>query len=159
MGPGVLRRVRILLVDERRAHRAEVARALGRLGHIVSETEDVLAANTLLEAGEPFDAAIVAAGSDRDRALDLIARLGSEAGCPVIAILDAEDPPFIREAAARGVFAYLTFGDICGGRLEGTIAIAVHRYAASRIDARAGVRNLGRESLENGGCRQIATLD
>ena len=33
-----------------------------------------------------------------------------QAACPVIALLDVQDGAFIREAAKRGIFAYITDG-------------------------------------------------
>ena len=56
------------------------------------------------------DAAIVIVGESSEHALDLIGRIVTEAACPVIAILDVEDKAFIRDAAKRGIFAYITLG-------------------------------------------------
>jgi hypothetical protein len=35
-----------------------------------------------------------------------------EAACPVILLLHAPDPPFVREASKRGIFAYITDSDV-----------------------------------------------
>lgn len=46
-----------------------------------------------------------------DHALDLIAESVPGASCPVIALLSAKDPAYVREAAKRRVFAYIVDGD------------------------------------------------
>jgi response regulator NasT len=40
-------------------------------------------------------------------ALDLIDNIVREAACPVIVLIHAPDPAFVKEAAKRGVFAYI----------------------------------------------------
>ena len=45
--------------------------------------------------------------------LDLIDKdLVREAACPVIVLLHARDPQFIREASKRGVFAHISDDDV-----------------------------------------------
>ncbi|HEX7248556.1 MAG TPA: ANTAR domain-containing protein, partial [Actinomycetota bacterium] len=51
-----------------------------------------------------------------------------EAACPVIAILDAEDPAFIQEAAQIGIFAYIADGDTAT-ELRSAIDIVLRRFA------------------------------
>ncbi len=53
------------------------------------------------------DVALIGLGLHSDHALELISEIVREASCPVIALLSAEDPAYIREAAKRGVFAYI----------------------------------------------------
>jgi len=50
-----------------------------------------------------------------------------EATCPVIALIDVEDPVFIREAAKRGVFAYITSGE--ADELQSSLDIVLRRFA------------------------------
>jgi response regulator NasT len=50
-----------------------------------------------------------------------------EAACPVIALLEVEDVDFIREAARRGVFAYLVDGET--EELESALDITLQRFA------------------------------
>jgi response regulator NasT len=60
-------------------------------------------------------------------ALDLISEIVREASCPVIAILHAGDPAYIREAAKRGVFAYIVDGT--PEELQSAIDITLQRFA------------------------------
>ena len=58
----------------------------------------------------------------------MISAVVQEAACPVIALLEADDPAMITEAAKRGVFAYV----ILNGRpqdLENALDITLRRYA------------------------------
>ena len=47
----------------------------------------------------------------------------------MIAILDVEDPAFIRQAAKRGVFAYLTTNESDDDQLESAIDVVLARFA------------------------------
>ena len=73
------------------------------------------------------DVALVGLGSSSDHALELISRIVQEAACPVIALLEADDPGFVNEAAKRGVFGYITDGD--PGELQSEIDIVLRRFA------------------------------
>ena len=126
MKPAPIRQLRILVADERRQHLEHVARVVTRLGHAVIAKETNISAVAALTEQEPLDVAIVAVGADTEHALDLIGRIVREATCPVIALLDVEDPSFIREAAKRGVFAYIANGD---DQFEGAIEVVLHRFA------------------------------
>ena len=46
---------------------------------------------------------------------------------PVIALLHTHDPAYVREAARRGVFAYIVDGD--SGELQSAIDITLQRFA------------------------------
>ena len=62
-----------------------------------------------------------------EHALDLITEIVREASCPVIALLTAKDPGYVREAAKRGVFAYIVDGD--AEELQSAIDITLKRFA------------------------------
>ena len=126
MKPVPIRQLRILVADERRQNLEHVARVVTRLGHAVIAKETNISAVAALTEQEPLDVAIVAVGADTEHALDLIGRIVREATCPVIALLDVEDPSFVREAAKRGVFAYIANGD---DQFEGAIEVVLHRFA------------------------------
>ena len=68
------------------------------------EVQDVGA----VTARERPDVALVGLGASSDHALGLIEKIVQEASCPVIVLLHAPDPEFIKEASKRGVFAYIT---------------------------------------------------
>jgi two-component system, response regulator / RNA-binding antiterminator len=74
------------------------------------------------------DAAIVIVGKSSEHALELIVRTVTEAACPVIAILDVEDEAFIRDAAKRGIFAYITLGRDASA-LQSSLDVVLSRFA------------------------------
>jgi len=120
-------RLRILVADGRRGVLDEVARTVTGLGHeVVGEASlgDVAALTASLRP----DAAIVIVGESSGHALDLIGRIVTEASCPVIAILDVEDEAFIREAARRGIFAYITMGREAAA-LQSSLDVVLSRFA------------------------------
>jgi AmiR/NasT family two-component response regulator len=59
-------------------------------------------------ARERPDVALVGLGESSDHALMLIEKIVQESACPVIVLLHAADPQFVKEASKRGVFAYIT---------------------------------------------------
>jgi AmiR/NasT family two-component response regulator len=62
-------------------------------------------------ARERPDVALVGLGESSDHALQLVEKIVHEAACPVIALIHAPDPDFVKEASKRGVFAYITDAD------------------------------------------------
>jgi len=71
------------------------------------EVEDVGA----VTARERPDVALVGLGESSEHALQLVEKIVHEAACPVIALIHASDPDFVREASKRGAFAYITDAD------------------------------------------------
>ena len=129
MSEGTLRPLRVLLANERPEHLEQIAFVITRLGHRVTAREtDIAAVAELTEVGI-FDVAIVGVGENTEHALDLIGRIVREANCPVIAILDVEDPAFIHQAAKRGVFAYITASDASDDQLASSIDVVLARFA------------------------------
>src|SRR5471030_2631083 len=102
-----LKHLRVLIANERRDRLEVLAQVVIGLGHDVIareiEVTEVAAATTK----EHPDVALVGLGLSSEHALDLISEIVREASCPVIAILHAENPAYIHEAAKRGVFAYI----------------------------------------------------
>jgi response regulator NasT len=78
-------------------------------------------------ARERPDVALVGLGLSSEHALELIAEIVREASCPVIALLTAEDPGYVNEAAKRGVFAYIVDGR--AEELQSAIDITLRRFA------------------------------
>jgi DNA-binding NtrC family response regulator len=103
--------LRVLIANERKDRLALVAPIVAALGHEVIareiEVEDVGA----VTARERPDVALVGLGESSDHALGLIERIVREAACPVITLIHAPDPGFVKEASKRGVFAYITDAD------------------------------------------------
>jgi AmiR/NasT family two-component response regulator len=121
--------LRVLIANERRDRLALVAPIVAALGHDVIareiEVEDVGA----VTARERPDVALVGLGASSDHALGLIERIVREAACPVIALIHAPDPQFVKEAAKRGVFAYITDADAEGDGWQSSIDIVLRRFA------------------------------
>lgn len=120
-------RLRILVSDGQGHRLDEVLQTVTLLGHeVVGQTAlgEVAAASASVRP----DAAIVIVGEGTEHALDLIGRIVTEAACPVIAILDVEDEAFIRRAAKRGIFAYITLGRDASA-LQSSLDVVLSRFA------------------------------
>jgi AmiR/NasT family two-component response regulator len=120
-----LERLRILVSDGKGHRLEEVTHTVTSLGHEVvghSSLGDVAATTASIRP----DAAIV--GESSEHALELIGRSVTEAACPVIAILDVEDEAFIRDAAKRGIFAYITLGR-ASSALQSSLDVVLSRFA------------------------------
>jgi response regulator NasT len=119
--------LRVLIANERRFRLELLGHVVTGLGHEVVAAEvdvrDVGAAT----AREHPDVALVGLGESSQHALELIEQIVRESTCPVIALLSAEDPGFVREAANRGVFAYVV--DTVPEELQSAIDITLRRFA------------------------------
>ena len=97
------------------------------LGHEVIareiEVEDVAA----VTARERPDVALVGLGESSQHALELIDQIVREAACPVIVLIHARNPEFIKEASKRGVFAHITDADV--DDWQSSIDIVLRRFA------------------------------
>ena len=71
--------------------------------------------------------ALVGLGESSDHALMLIEKIVQESACPVIVLIHAADPDFVREASKRGIFAYITDGE--GADWQSSIDIVLRRFA------------------------------
>ena len=119
--------LRILIANERRDRLELLAQVVGGLGHEVVAVEvDVEQVGATTTQEHP-DVALVGLGESSQHALELIEQIVRKASCPVIALLAAEDPIFIREAANRGVFAYIV--DTVPEELQSAIDITLLRFA------------------------------
>ena len=87
------------------------------------------------------DVALVVLGPSTEHALQLIGEIVHEAACPVIALLSEKDPAYVREAAKRGVFAYIVDAD--AEELQSSIEITLQRF--SEFDSLQGT--LGRRAV------------
>jgi response regulator NasT len=118
--------LRVLIANERRDRLELLAEVVTGLGHVVVARETEVADVAAVTARERPDVALVGLGLSSEHALDLIDRIVSESTCPVIALLTAEDPAWIREAARRGVFAYIV--DTEANELQSAIDITLQRF-------------------------------
>jgi AmiR/NasT family two-component response regulator len=96
------------------------------LGHVVVARETVVARVGEATRRERPDVALVELDQSQTHALELISQIVEEAACPVIAMIDSEDPTFVREAAERGVFAYVADGEV--DELQSSLEIVLRRF-------------------------------
>jgi len=120
------RHLRILIANERRDRLELLAQVVTELGHNVIAREIEVKEVGAVTAREHPDVALVGLGLSSKHALDLIGEIVREASCPVIALLAAQDPGYVREAAKRGVFAYII--DSTPDELQGAIDITLQRF-------------------------------
>jgi response regulator NasT len=119
--------LRVLIANERKDRLELLAGVVAGLGHEVIAREIDVKEVGAVTAREHPDVAFVGLGLSSDHALELIAEIVHESTCPVIALLSAKDPMYIREAAKRGVFAYIVDAD--AEELQSAIEITLQRFA------------------------------
>jgi AmiR/NasT family two-component response regulator len=121
------RSLRILIANERKDRLARIAEIVTGLGHeVISRELEVSEVAEATEREQP-DLAFVGLGVSGEHALDMISEIVREASCPVIALLEADDPVWVNEAAKRGIFAYIVDGN--PQEMQSAIDITLRRYA------------------------------
>jgi len=123
----VRRPLRILIANERKDRLARIAEVVTGLGHeVISRELEVSEVAAATEREHP-DLAFVGLGVSGEHALDMISEIVREASCPVIALLEGDDPVWVNEAAKRGIFAYIVDGR--AEEMQSAIDITLRRYA------------------------------
>jgi AmiR/NasT family two-component response regulator len=122
-----VRHLRVLIANEKRERLELLAQVVAGLGHEVIAREIHVTEVGGVTARERPDVALVGLGLDSEHALGLISEIVHEASCPVIALLSANDPVYVHEAAKRGVFAYIV--DSSPEDLQSAIDITLQRFA------------------------------
>jgi AmiR/NasT family two-component response regulator len=118
--------LRVLIANERRDRLELLAQVVSGLGHeVIARSVDVREVGAVTARERP-DVALVGLGLSSEHALTLIAEIVREAHCPVIALLSAKDPAYVKEAAKRGVFAYIV--DTTPEELQSAIDITLQRF-------------------------------
>jgi len=118
--------LRVLIANERKDRLALVAPIVAALGHEVIAREIDVEDVGAVTARERPDVALVGLGESSRHALGLIEKIVHESACPVIVLLHAPDPGFVKEASKRGVFAYITDAD--AKEWQGSIDIVLRRF-------------------------------
>jgi AmiR/NasT family two-component response regulator len=118
--------LRVLIANERRDRLELLAQVVIGLGHDVIARETEVTHVAALTAAEHPDVALVGLGESSEHALELITEIVREASCPVVAILNNDDPAYVHEAAKRGVFAYIVEGT--PDELQSAIDITLQRF-------------------------------
>jgi len=122
-----IQRLRVLIANERRDRLELLARVVSGLGHeVIARSIDVREVGAVTARERP-DVALVGLGLSSEHALTLIAEIVREAHCPVIALLSAKDPAYVKEAAKRGVFAYIV--DTTPEELQSAIDVTLQRFS------------------------------
>jgi AmiR/NasT family two-component response regulator len=118
--------LRVLIANERRDRLELLAQVVSGLGHeVIARSVDVREVGAVTARERP-DVALVGLGLSSEHALTLIAEIVREAYCPVIALLSVKDPAYVREAAKRGVFAYIV--DTTPEELQSAIDVTLQRF-------------------------------
>ena len=121
------KRLRVLIANERRDRVELLARIIIGLGHdVIAREIDVREVGAVTVREQP-DVALVGLGRSSEHALHMISQIVRDATCPVIAVLQVDDPEYVRQAARRGVFAYLLHDD--PEELQSAIDITLARFA------------------------------
>ncbi len=119
--------LRVLIANERKDRLALVAPIVVALGHEVIAREIEVEDVGPVTAQERPDVALVGLGQSSEHALGLIDKIVREAACPVIVLLHAPDPAFVKEASKRGVFAHISDNDV--EDWQSSIDIVLRRFA------------------------------
>ena len=119
--------LRVLIANERRDRLELLAQVVAGLGHDVVARETDVTEVAAATTRERPDVALVGLGLHSEHALELISEIVREASCPVIALLPGDDPAYVREAARRGIFAYIV--DSTPGELQSAIDVTLQRFA------------------------------
>src|SRR5437667_8927935 len=122
-----IQQLRVLIANERRDRLELLASVVTGLGHDVIARRIHVKEVGAVTARERPDVALVGLGLSSEHALDLISEIVREAYCPVIALLSARDPSYIRDAAKRGIFAYIV--DSTPEELQSAIDITLQHFA------------------------------
>jgi len=119
--------LRVLIANERKDRLALVAPMVANLGHDVIAREVDVADVGGVTARERPDVALVGLGKSSEHALAMIDKIVQEAACPVILLIHAPDPAFVKEASKRGIFAYITDAEV--DDWQSAIDIVLRRFA------------------------------
>jgi AmiR/NasT family two-component response regulator len=119
--------LRVLIANERKDRLALVAPIVVALGHEVIAREIDVEDVGAVTARERPDVALVGLGESSEHALDMIDTIVRESACPVIVLLHAPDPAFLKEASKRGIFAHISDDDV--EDWQSSIDIVLRRFA------------------------------
>ena len=122
-------RLQVLIANEQHDRLENITAIVEALGHeIVGRAVHIREVGPLSRS-TGAEVALVGLGLDGEHALEQISQIVQEAACPVIALLDAEDPSYVDQAAQRGVFAYVVLNGEEAAELQGAIDITLRRFA------------------------------
>jgi response regulator NasT len=117
----------VLVANESFERLARATAIIEALGHRVVARATTLETVASITRQELPDVALVGLGGNPEQALQTISNIVQEAACPVIALLDFDDPDYVNEAAERGVFAYVINSN--ARELQNALDITLRRFA------------------------------
>jgi response regulator NasT len=127
---GATQALRVLAADEDRDALDATVRMLGELGHEVTACAvGVREAAARIAADDP-DLAVVVLHDDPQHALELIDEISEYASGPVIALVEEDDPAFVKAAAERGLDAVARPDST--EAVQSAIELALQRHAERR---------------------------
>jgi AmiR/NasT family two-component response regulator len=133
-GSGALR---ALVADERPDTLEAAAELVRAAGHEVLACCSRLEGVAALAAEHGVELVVVAVHRDAPHALALVERLNDTALCPVVLLLDDDDPDLVGQALDRGLDAYANRAT--PGALQTAIDLAGRRFAAQEATERRGL--------------------
>jgi len=119
--------LRVLIADEDVRHLDSLAEVLRHLGHEVTALAISPSQAAERIAAEDPAVALVSLHEDAEHALALIEEIAEYASGPVIAVIEREDPEFVRRAADVGIYAYAQ--PLNPTSIQNAIEVAVRRRA------------------------------
>ena len=122
-------RLQVLVANEQHARLEKITAMVDALGHEIVGSAVEIGEVGPLSRSTGAEVALVGLGLDGEHALEEISEIVHEAACPVIALIDAEDPSYVQEAAKRGVFAYVVLDGEEAAELQGALDITLRRFA------------------------------
>lgn len=129
--------LRVLIADEDQSELSALAEIVRHLGHEVSAYAASPGEAATRIAEEDPAVALVALHEDTEHALALIEEISEYASGPVIAVIETEDPVFIRRAAELGIYAYARPSTPTS--VQNAIEVAVRRRAeVEQLEERVG---------------------
>lgn len=127
--------LRVVIADEHAEALCAACRLVEETGDEVVGTSTAPSEAPHLAAAHRADLAVVAVHADHERALLHVQRLATEADCPVVLLLDGDEPELVREALRRGLDAYADRAT--PGSLRSAFALAYRRFAERQEQAPA----------------------
>jgi response regulator NasT len=119
--------LRVALVDADKEAPELLGEIVERLGHEVVARHDL--GGRAIAQDDP-DVAIASVTLDSTDALELLDRIVDDAICPVVAVLRARSPEYVRAAATLGVFAVIV--DDRPENLSSALDVTLQRFIAYR---------------------------
>jgi AmiR/NasT family two-component response regulator len=122
-----LGRLRVLVANEQRERLGVLADIAEQLGQeVVAREVDVSAVAERAREVLPDVAVVGLHEQHTEHALGLIEEIVGEGICPVVAVIEEQDPEFISRAAQSGIFAYIS--TLSADSMRGAFDIALRRF-------------------------------